>query len=167
MLAELAISDLGVIDDLRLLLGGGMTALTGETGAGKTMLVEALQLVLGGRAASGLVRAGAAEAMVEARFEVDRWPAAAPGGPDETGSPGKTGSPDKTGAIPVEPYELIVARSVPASGRSRAWLNGRMVPVAVLAELAGELVDIHGQHDHQSLLAPAAQRRALDAYAGT
>ncbi len=133
--------NLGVIEDLTLNLGPGMTALTGETGAGKTLLVEALQVVLGGRAAPGLVRAGASEALVEARFELPGT-AAAPG------------------------HEIVLARSVPASGRSRAWVDGRMAPVGALAEHAAELLDLHGQHDHQSLLQPAAQQHALDTFAG-
>ncbi|MHB1585327.1 MAG: AAA family ATPase, partial [Acidimicrobiales bacterium] len=137
MLTDLRVRDLGVIEDLTLRLGPGMTALTGETGAGKTLLVEALSLVLGGRATSELVRAGAAEALVEARFE-----------------------------LPGEDRELLLARSVPAEGRSRAWVDGRMAPLAALAESAGALVDLHGQHEHQSLLSPSAQRRALDTFAG-
>jgi DNA repair protein RecN (Recombination protein N) len=137
VLTDLRVRDLGVIEDLTLRLGPGMTALTGETGAGKTLLVEALSLVLGGRATSGLVRAGAAEALVEARFE-----------------------------LPGEDRELLLARSVPAEGRSRAWVDGRMAPLAALAESAGALVDLHGQHEHQSLLSPSAQRRTLDTFAG-
>jgi DNA repair protein RecN (Recombination protein N) len=141
MLVELRVRDLGVIEDLALVFEPGMTALTGETGAGKTLLVEALQLVLGGRASPGLVRAGAAEATVEARFVT---------------------------AGPADPEaEVVLARSVPVQGRSRAYVDGRMVPVAALAERAPELVDIHGQHEQQSLADPAAQRRALDAFAGT
>jgi len=118
-----------------------MTALTGETGAGKTLLVEALGLVLGARASGDIVRAGAREALVEARFHIL----------DEGGTE----------------RETVLARSVPAgNGRSRAWVDGRMVPVTALAELAPTLVDIHGQHDHQSLLSSSAQRRALDEFAG-
>ena len=119
-----------------------MTApLTGETGAGKTLVVEALQLVLGGRAnPSFMVRAGATEALVEAGFEI--------------------GEGDQAS-------EVVIARSVPADGRSRAWVDGRMAPVSALSETAAELVEIHGQHEHQSLTAPAAQRTVLDAYAGT
>ena len=135
MLTELRVRDLGVVDDLTIELGPGMTALTGETGAGKTLLVEALQLVLGERASAGLVRAGSAEALVEARFTTDDG-------------------------------EILLARAVPASGRSRAWVDGRMAPVAVLAEVGDGLVEIHGQHDQQSLLSTAAQRRALDEFAG-
>jgi DNA repair protein RecN (Recombination protein N) len=134
VLTELRVRDLGVIEDLTLGFGPGMTALTGETGAGKTLLVEALQLVLGGRAVPGLVRTGAEEAMVEARFVVGE-------------------------------AEVVLARSVPADGRSRAWVDGRMAPVAALAEAGKELVDIHGQHNQQSLLSASAQRRALDEFA--
>jgi len=136
VLVELRVRDLGVIESVALDLGTGMTALTGETGAGKTLLVEALELLVGGRADPGLVRPGAAEALVEGRFVVD----------DE---------------------EVILARAVPAQGRSRAWVDGRMAPVAALAEAGGRLLELHGQHAHQSLLDAAAQRRALDAFAGT
>jgi DNA repair protein RecN (Recombination protein N) len=140
MLTELHVRDLGVIEDLTLSFERGMTALTGETGAGKTLLVEALQLVLGGRASPTMVRTGAAEALVEARFGVGDG---------------------------AEAEELIVSRSVPVGGRSRAWVNGRMTPVGALGETVAELVEIHGQHEHQSLTSPAAQRAALDGYAGT
>jgi len=98
VLTELRVRDLGVIEDLSLTFTDGMTVLTGETGAGKTLLVEALQLVLGERASTGLVRAGSAEALVEARFTTDDG-------------------------------EILLARAVPASGRSRAWVDGRMAPV--------------------------------------
>ncbi len=140
MLTDLRVRDLGVIEDLSLTFDTGMTVLTGETGAGKTLVVEALQLVLGGRASPTLVRAGATEAMVEARFVVDA----------EDGE-----------------REIIIARSLPAEGRSRAWIDGRMSPVSALSEVTSELVEIHGQHEHQSLVTPAAQRAVLDAYAGT
>ena len=140
MLTDLRVRDLGVIEDLSLTFEAGMTVLTGETGAGKTLVVEALQLILGGRASPTLVRAGAGEAMVEARFVVDT----------EEGE-----------------REIIIARSVPAEGRSRAWIDGRMSPVGALSEVTSELVEIHGQHEHQSLVTPMAQRAVLDAYAGT
>lgn len=140
MLVDLRVRDLGVIEDLTLRFGPGMTALTGETGAGKTLVVEALHLVLGGRGGTGLVRSGRPEAVVEAAFVEE-----GPGGTE---------------------HELVLGRSVPATGRSRAFVDGRMVPLATLAEAASGLVDIHGQHEHQSLLAPAAQRRALDVFAG-
>jgi DNA repair protein RecN (Recombination protein N) len=140
MLTELRVQDLGVIEDLSLSFGPGMTVLTGETGAGKTLVVEALHLVLGGKASPTIVRAGAAEAIVEARFVV---------------------------ADGDEEREIIISRSMPAHGRSRAWIDGRMAPVSALVEVAAELVEIHGQHEHQSLVTPAAQRAVLDAYAGT
>ena len=140
MLTDLHVRDLGVIEDLTIEFGPGMTALTGETGAGKTLVVEALQLVLGGRANPGMVRAGAAEALVEARFVL---------GEDE------------------EAREVVLARSVPAEGRSRAWVDGRMAPLGSLGETASELVEIHGQHEHRALVAATAQRNVLDAFAGT
>ncbi|HMC40385.1 MAG TPA: AAA family ATPase, partial [Acidimicrobiales bacterium] len=137
MLAELRVTNLGVIEDQTVLLGPGLTAVTGETGAGKTLLVDAISLLVGGPGDPSLVAPGAAEARVDGRFEI-------PGTDGEEGT------------------EAILTRVVPASGRSRAYLDGRMVSLAQLQELGRRLVDIHGQHAHQSLLAPAAQRRALD-----
>jgi DNA repair protein RecN (Recombination protein N) len=138
MLEELAVRDLGVIEELRLVLGPGMTALTGETGAGKTLVVDAIDLLVGGRAEPSLVRAGAAEAWVEGRFTVPD----APAGDDE----------------------VVLARAIPAQGRSRAYVNGRLATVAELREWGERLVDLHGQHAHQSLLSPAVQRAALDRF---
>ncbi|HWD56205.1 MAG TPA: DNA repair protein RecN [Acidimicrobiales bacterium] len=150
MLTDLRVRDLGVIEDLTLTFGPGMTALTGETGAGKTLVVEALQLVLGGRANPGMVRAGAAEALVEARFVVAR----------DAGADGADGAdgPER---------EVILARSVPAEGRSKAWVDGRMAPVSALAETASDLVEVHGQHEHRALVTATAQRNVLDTFAGT
>jgi DNA repair protein RecN (Recombination protein N) len=135
MLVELRVKDLGVIESVTLDLESGMTALTGETGAGKTLLVEALELLVGGRADPVLVRPGADQALVEGRFIVD----------DD---------------------EVILARAVATKGRSRAWIDGRMAPVSALAEIGARLVDLHGQHAHQSLLDPVVQRRSLDSFAG-
>jgi len=140
VLIDLRVRDLGVIEDLSLEFGPGMTALTGETGAGKTLVVEALQLVLGGRANPGMVRAGAAEALVEARFVLGEGDGA---------------------------REVVLARSVPAEGRSRAWVDGRMAPLAALGEMAAEVVEIHGQYEHRALTSAGAQRNVLDAFAGT
>ena len=145
MLVELRARDLGVIADLTLVLGPGMTAITGETGAGKTLVVEAIDLLVGGRADPGAVRAGAVEAVVEGRFVGDA--------DDGTGEGG-------------EPVERVVRRTVPAKGRSRAHIDGSMATAAELAELGRALVDLHGQHAHQSLLHPATQRAALDAFGG-
>ncbi len=166
MLSELRVSQLGVIEDLTLLLGPGMTALTGETGAGKTLVVEAIELLLGGRAEGVLVRPGAAEALVEGRFVLPTG-LEQPGSPDEGGpferapESGPAGATGSAGAI-----EVVLSRAVPVDGRSRAYLDGRMASVGALAELGERLVDLHGQHAHQSLLSGAAQRDALDSYAG-
>lgn len=134
MLTELHIENLGVIDTLDLQLSDGLVALTGETGAGKTMIVEAINLLVGGRADAGMVRPGATEARVEGRFVLG----------DE---------------------EVILCRTIPLDGRSRAYVNGRLATVSQLAEHGLDLVDMHGQHAHQSLLGAKAQRDALDAYA--
>ena len=134
MLIELHIEDLGVISSLDLVVGSGLTVFTGETGAGKTMLVEAISLLVGGRADAAMVRAGASEARVEGRF-VD--------GDDE----------------------VVLARVIPVDGRSRAYVNGRLATVSTLVEHGTRLVDIHGQHAHQSLLGTSAQRAALDRFA--
>jgi DNA repair protein RecN (Recombination protein N) len=143
-LVELRVRDLGVIDDVTVELAPGMTALTGETGAGKTLLVDALSLLLGVRADAAIVRAGADEALVEARFAE---------GPDAVDGDG-------------EDVETVLSRSVARAGRSRAWLDGRMVTVGVLAERARQLLELHGQHQHRALVTAGAQRRALDAYGG-
>ncbi|MCB0975928.1 MAG: DNA repair protein RecN [Acidimicrobiales bacterium] len=132
-LVELAVRDLGTIDRMSIVFGPGMTALTGETGAGKTMIVGAIDLLLGGRSDAALVRSGAQEALVEGRFEVDG-------------------------------EELVLARVVPRDGRSRAYVNGRMATAAALTEVAEPLVDLHGQHAHQSLLSGRTQREALDRF---
>ena len=135
MLTELAVSNLGVIDELSLVLGPGMTAVTGETGAGKTLVVEAIELLMGGRADPSMVRHGAVEAVVEGRFVVDG-------------------------------VETVLRRVVPADGRSRAYVDGRLATAGSLSELGRALADLHGQHDHQSLLSPAVQRDALDRFGG-
>ena len=145
-LVELRVRGLGVIDDVTVELGPGMTALTGETGAGKTLLVEALGLLLGGRAAPAVVRAGVDEAVVEGRFD--------------QGADG--GSPD--GDDPDG--EILLARSVVRGGRSRAWIDGRMASIGTLAEAAAGLIELHGQHQHRSLVHSDAQRHALDTFAG-
>ncbi|MEZ5203963.1 MAG: AAA family ATPase [Acidimicrobiales bacterium] len=132
-LVELSVRDLGIIEDARFVVGPGMTALTGETGAGKTLLVGAIELLLGGRADPSMVRNGASQAVVEGRFEL--------GG-----------------------EEVVLARVVPAVGRSRAYIDGRMATAGALGEAAGSVIDLHGQHEHQSLLSPAVQRDALDRF---
>jgi DNA repair protein RecN (Recombination protein N) len=137
MLTELHIENLGVIERAVLVLGGGLTALTGETGAGKTMLVEAIDLLVGGRSDAAVVRAGADEARIDGRVEVRR------------------------GELTEE---IVLTRVIPATGRSRAYVNGRPATVSTLAELTSEVIDLHGQHAHQSLLSTATQRAALDEF---
>jgi len=149
MLVQLAVQNLVLIESLTLELGPGFNVITGETGAGKSMLVDALGLVIGGRASPELVRRGAREAEVEALFEV---------------APGSriTAKLDAAG-IPCD-GELVLRRVVPAEGRSRAFANGRMCTVAQLAELSGELCDIASQHESVALTDPATHLDALDAF---
>lgn len=147
------IRGLGVIDDATLEFGPGLTVVTGETGAGKTMVVTGLHLLFGGRAEAARVRAGAGQAVVEGRL---RLPA---------GSAALARSVE-AGAEPDEDGALIVSRTVSAAGRSRAFVGGRAVPVGLLAELADGLLAVHGQSDQLRLLRPAEQRVALDRYAG-
>ena len=145
------IQGLGVIDDATLELDAGLTVLTGETGAGKTMVVTGLTLLGGGRAEASRVADGARRAVVEGRFTAD---AAALAVADEVGA-----EADDDGA-------LIAVRTVGADGRSRAHLGGRAVPVGVLARLADSALAVHGQNDQLRLLRPAEQRALLDRFAG-
>ncbi|AWW42724.1 DNA recombination protein RecN [Streptomyces sp. AS58] len=146
------IRSLGVIDDAVVELSPGFTAVTGETGAGKTMVVTSLGLLLGGRADPALVRIGAKNAVVEGRISLSADASAALRA-EEAGAELDDGA-------------LLISRTVSAEGRSRAHLGGRSVPVGVLAELADELVAVHGQTDQQGLLKLSRQRQALDRYAG-
>ncbi|OJY38874.1 DNA repair protein RecN [Pseudonocardia sp. 73-21] len=151
MLAEMRIQGLGVIDDATLDLDPGLTVLTGETGAGKTMVVTGLSLLGGGRAEASRVSEGAKRAVVEGRFTAD---AAAMAVADEVGA-----DADEDGT-------LIAIRTVGADGRSRAHLGGRSVPVGVLGRLAEATLAVHGQNDQLRLLRPAEQRALLDRFAG-
>ncbi len=152
MLTELRVRDLAVIADVTLPLTSGLNVLTGETGAGKSMLVDALSLLLGERASDELVRPGAPRAVVEAVFEAEA-------------TPGFAAAADELG-VELEEGRLIVRREINAEGRNRAWANGSPTTVATLATLGRMLVDLHGQHEAQSLLAAAAQRDILDAFGG-
>lgn len=154
MLEEVRISGLGVIEDAILEFSSGFTAVTGETGAGKTMIVTGLGLMFGGRGDPARVRPGAERAAVEGRLRVE------PDGHVAREVLEAGGELDDDGAT------LIVSRSVSAEGRSRAYAGGRSVPVALLTYLAGDLVALHGQADQQQLLRPARQRQALDEFAG-
>jgi len=154
MLEEVRITGLGVIDDATLELSPGFTVVTGETGAGKTMVVTGLGLLFGGRADPARVRPGAQRAIVEGRLQIDPYGEVAKQ-VDEAG-----GELDDDGAA------LVLSRSVSAEGRSRAHAGGRSVPVSLLTYLADDLVAVHGQADQQQLLRAGRQREALDSFAG-
>ena len=156
MLAEIAISNLGVISHASSELSPGLTVLTGETGAGKTMVVTGLRLLTGGRADASRVRTGADGAVVEGAFGTQ-------GLPDEVRE-AVDAIAAGAGAEPDENGEYLVSRSVKASGRSSAHLGGRKVPAATLSELAGHLLTIHGQNDQLRLMAPEQQLAALDRF---
>ncbi len=149
MLCHLGVRDLAIVDNLELDLAPGMTVLSGETGAGKSLLVDALELAVGERARSGLVRGGAGNAEVNAVFE-----------------PGEAARRWLEEQALDDGGDCVVRRVIAADGRSRAFVNARPVPVSRLKALGELLLDVHGQHAHQSLLQPAAQRALLDAYAG-
>ena len=152
MLEEVRIQGLGVIDDAVVELSPGFTVVTGETGAGKTMVVTGLGLLFGGRADPQRVRPGASRAVVEGRLTVD------PGS--------KVARRVEEAGGELDDGVLIISRSVSAEGRSRASVGGRSAPVSLLAYLADDLVAVHGQSDQQRLLRTDRQRAALDRYAG-
>jgi DNA repair protein RecN (Recombination protein N) len=150
VITELRVRDLATIADVTLPLGAGLNVLTGETGAGKSMLVDALALLLGERAAGGSVRPGAAKSIVEGAFE---------------GIEGATRRAIEALGLDVEDGRVVVRREVSVEGRSRAWVNGSPTTASVLAQLGAVLVDLHGQYETQSLLRTDAQRDILDAVA--
>src|ERR1700757_220215 len=130
-----------------LRLGPGLNILTGETGAGKTLLAHALDLLLGGRARSGIVRTGAAEAYVEGTFSIP------------------SGMP-RPELLAADAEEIVLARRVWPDGRTRAYVGGRSATVADLRELGGRLLAFYGQHEHRKLMLGAAQLEILDAFVG-
>ena len=151
MLTRIHIRDFAIIDHLELDLGAGLIALTGETGAGKSILLDALGLVLGDRADSQAVRPGAERAEVDVEFDLTQQAEAAAWlGEHDLDADG----------------ECALRRVVGADGRSRGYINGRKAPLNVMRELGEQLVDIHGQHEHQSLLRRHAQRTLLDHFGG-
>lgn len=153
MLDELRIRNLGVIDDAVLPLGPGLTVVTGETGAGKTMVVTGLLLLFGGRADSARVRTGTEQASIDGRLTVEPGSAVA-------------ARVRAAGGEMDDDTDLVLRRVVSAAGRSRAYVGGAPAPVSVLSELADDLVAVHGQADQLRLVRPAAQRAALDRFAG-
>ncbi len=152
MLVELRIRDFAVVEDLTLELGPGLNVLTGETGAGKSIIVDALSLLLGERASSEDVRRGRDRAVVEAVFDIE-------------GLSEVSGRLEELG-LPADDGHLILRREVQSAGRNRAWVNGSPATAKVVGELGAALVDLHGQHQHQSLLGRRAHRDLLDGYAG-
>jgi DNA repair protein RecN (Recombination protein N) len=146
MLLELSVQNLLLIEDARLELAGGLNVITGETGAGKTVLAHALDLLLGGRARPGIVRPGAGEAYVEGVFELP---------PDFASE-----------HLSADAGELVLARRVGVDGRTRAYLGGRSIPVGELRELAAAVLSFYGQHEHRRLMLAAAQLEILDGSCG-
>ncbi len=153
MLTELRVRDLAVIADVTLPFQPGLNVLTGETGAGKSMVVDALSLLLGERASADVVRPGADKTIVEGAFEF------------ASAVHRHLLPPFAELGIELEEGRLFLKREVLREGKSRAWVNGSPVTIRVLSEIGGLLVDLHGQHETQSLLRPEAQRDMLDAYA--
>ncbi len=151
MLRLIAVKDFAIIDQAELGLGSGLTALTGETGAGKSLLVDALMLLGGGRGDAGWVRQGAERAELAAEFDLARLPDAAAWLRELELDDGD---------------ECRVRRVLRADGSSRAFVNDRSVSLATLKSLVAQLVEIHGQNEHQALLSRAHQRRLLDAFGG-
>jgi len=154
VLRELRVRDLAVIADVTLPLRAGLNVLTGETGAGKSMVVDALALLLGERASADVVRPGAPKTIIEGAFELSPTASA------------RLLPPLTALGVAAEDGALILKREIAAEGRSRAWVNGSATTVGVLAQLGALLVDLHGQHETQSLLRPEVQRDLLDAYGG-
>lgn len=151
MLAELRIKNFALIDELHLSFQPGFTVLTGETGAGKSLLIDAISLLVGGRGSSEHIRSGAEEAQLEAAFHLsDAHPVLR--------------RLRTAGAIAAGDSELILKRVLSRTGRHRIYLNGSLCPLRTLEELGGTLVDIHGQHEQQSLLSATAQMEAVDAF---
>ena len=151
MLTELRISNFGVIEQLAVRFGSGFIVFTGETGAGKSLLIDAVTLLVGGRASTDQIRAQSDEADLEAAFVLPSdHPLLHLLQTKEFARPGET--------------DIVIRRVISRTGRNRTYLNGNLCPVHLLEELGGALVDVHGQHEQQSLLSSAAQLEALDAF---
>src|SRR5438552_1569166 len=153
MLSELRIKNFAIIESLSLPLARGFNVLSGETGAGKSIIVGALGLLLGERASTDLIRTGADRATVEGVFEIGEHPEI-------------TRMLDEHGIDADEPL-VVLKREIVASGRTRAWVNGGTVSATLLAEIGRHLVNLHGQHEAQTLLDAESQRRILDAFGGS
>ncbi|MCC6487265.1 MAG: DNA repair protein RecN [Candidatus Hydrogenedentes bacterium] len=154
MLETLRIENYALIDTLEVEFRHGFNVLTGETGAGKSIIVGALNLVLGGRASGDVIRDGAERAKIDALFALPKLPRTLKSLLEELD-------------VALEDGTLLLSRTITADGRSRAYAGGALVPVSVLARIGDELVDLHGQHEHQSLLKPDRQLDLLDAFGST
>ena len=152
-LTSLRIRNLALVEELEWRLGGGFIAVTGETGSGKSIILGALKLVLGERADKSLIRTGSESCTVEAVFSLD-----------EAGTLNRW--LEEQGVEPCESCELIIKRTFTASGTNRQFINASATTLAVVKELGDSLVDLHGPHDHQSLLSNEKQLDLLDAFAG-
>jgi len=155
MLSELSVENLAIVERARLEPARGFTALSGETGAGKSLLVGALTLLVGARADPEAIRAGAARARVEGRFQLEPGPAHE-----------RAAALLALWGVDFEGGEIVIRREIAREGKSRAWINQTPVTIAALAELGRVLLDVHGQHEHQSLLVADRQRDVLDRWAG-
>ena len=151
MLTQLSIRNFVLAKEIFLDIQSGMTAITGETGAGKSILLNALNLALGGRAEQGIVRNGEDRSDVSASFDVSKQPHAYKWLQDNELN---------------EQFDCFLRRTVNKDGRSRAFINGQQVTLVQLKKLGSMLIDIHSQHQHQSLLKPSNHRRLLDDFAG-
>jgi len=152
MLTDLTIKNIAIIDSLHLTFGPGLTVLTGETGAGKSIIIDAVGLIMGGRASAELIRSGEDEAVVEALFDI-------------CGHEELKQLLEESGMEADD--ELIVKRSISRAGKNRIFINGSMAPLALLGDIARRLINIYGQHESQTLLKPENQLGLLDAFAGT
>jgi DNA repair protein RecN (Recombination protein N) len=151
VLTDLTIRNIAIIDSLHISFKQGLTVLTGETGAGKSIIIDAVGLILGGRASADLIRSGADEAVVEALFDISSQPEVA--------------RQLRDSGFDCD-NELLVKRSISRAGKNRIFINGSMATLALLAETAPRLINIYGQHESQTLLRPENHLRLLDAYAG-
>ena len=153
MLTDLSIKNIAIIDTLHISFRPGLTVLTGETGAGKSIIIDAVGLIMGGRASSDLIRSGEEEATVEAIFDI-------------SGAAARSGNSWQTAGFDCDD-ELLVKRSISRSGKNRIFINGSMATLALLADITRCLINIYGQHESQTLLRPENQLALLDAFAGT
>ena len=153
MLVEISIRNFALIDNVRLALSPGLNVLTGETGAGKSIIIDAVELALGGRAAADMVRTGAERAVVDVAFDI-------------MGSPDLGRLVSDLGLGDAADPTLVVSREIPVDGRATCRVNGRTVNLSTLRQITERLIDIHGQHEHQSLLRPERHVDLLDAFGG-